>query len=225
MEFRSAFSRLLPVAFLSLLVAVGCGSSPANSVQSNTPSSSNKTLTSLTVVPGNVSLNVNAAQQFTVTGTYSDGSQANVTSSAAWASSNAAVATVTASGLLSAIAPGTATATANVGTAGATASVTVSATAKTLTSIIITPSQLSIPQGVTQQLTATGNYSDNTQADLTSTVVWNTSNGSVATVSSTGALYCRRLWHGYHYRQRQSHRRNPASRGHRDRYKRRHLAL
>jgi hypothetical protein len=38
-------------------------------------------------------------------------------------------------------------------------------------------------------LTATGNYSDNTQADLTGTVVWNSSNGQVATVSATGALY------------------------------------
>ncbi len=134
-------------------------------------------------------MNVNAAQQFTVTGTYSDGSQTNVTSSATWASSNAAVATVNASGLLNAIAPGTATATASVGTVSATTSVTVNAPAKNLTSITITPSQLSIPQGVTQQLTATGNYSDNTQADLTGSVVWSSSNGKVATVSPTGALY------------------------------------
>jgi hypothetical protein len=189
MGFRSAFSWLLPVIFLNLLVAVGCGSSPAKSAV-NTPSpSNNKTLTSLTLVPVNVSLNVNAVQQFTVTGTYNDGSQTDVTSSATWASSNAAVATVNASGLLNAIAPGTAMATASVGTVGATASVTVNATPKNLTSITITPSQLSIPQGVTQQLAATGHYSDNTQADLTGAVIWNSSNGKVATVSPTGALY------------------------------------
>ena len=38
-------------------------------------------------------------------------------------------------------------------------------------------------------MTATGNYSDDTQADLTGTVVWNSSNGKVATINSAGALY------------------------------------
>ena len=221
MRFRSAISWLLPVTFMNLLMAAGCGSSPANSSPSP---SNNKTLSSLTLIPVNVSLNVNAAQQFTVTGTYSDGSQTNVTSSATWASSNAAVAAVNASGLLNAIAPGTATATATVGTVSANTSVTVNAPVKSLTSITITPSQLSIPRGATQQLTATGNYSDNSQADLTASVVWSSSNGQVATISPTGALM-RRHRPGYGYRQRQFHHSNAGSRGHRGWYKRRHLAL
>jgi hypothetical protein len=42
--------------------------------------------------------------------------------------------------------------------------------------------------GGTQQLTATGNYSNNTQANLTASVNWATSNGNVASISSTGVI-------------------------------------
>ncbi len=144
-------------------------------------------MTSLTLTPKSVSLNVDATQQFNVTGTYSDGSQADVTNSATWSLSNPNVAKVNASGLLNAISPGTATATANVGTLNTTASVTITPLVP-LSSIAILPNQLSIAVGGKQQLTATGTFGDNTQADLTGTTAWTSSNATVATISPAGEL-------------------------------------
>ena len=169
---------------LALVALVGCGGSGAASSDKKSPA----ILTSITIAPSSVALNVGAAQQLTVDGAYSDGTHADVTSLAAWATSNAAIMTVNAGGLLNAIASGTATVTATVSTSSATAPVTINPPAKTLTSINITPNQLSIPQGTQQQLGATGHYSDNSQADLTTTVTWNSSNGNVATFSATGDL-------------------------------------
>jgi hypothetical protein len=145
-------------------------------------------LSSISVAPNTVNLTVSATQQLTVTGNYSDGSQAIVTNSATWKSSDASVAAVDTSGLLAAVTAGTATITSNVGSISATASVTVSAVQKTLNSITISPGQLALSQGSTRQLTSTGKYSDGTQSDLTSTVSWISSNPATATVAATGLL-------------------------------------
>ena len=56
------------------------------------------TLTSIAVTPANPSILIGASQQFTATGTYSDGSTQNLTSQATWTSSNTGVATINASG-------------------------------------------------------------------------------------------------------------------------------
>ena len=53
---------------------------------------SGRTLTSVTVTPANPSMVVASSQQFAATGTYSDGSTQNLTTSATWSSSNSAVA-------------------------------------------------------------------------------------------------------------------------------------
>ncbi len=55
---------------------------------------SGRTLTSVTVTPANPSMVVASSQQFAATGTYSDGSTQNLTTSATWSSSNSAVAAV-----------------------------------------------------------------------------------------------------------------------------------
>ena len=56
----------------------------------------------------------------------------------------------------------------------------------TLNSIAVTPGNPSINTGVTQQFTATGNYSDGSTQNLTSQTTWTSSNTSVATINSTG---------------------------------------
>src|SRR5580698_11402055 len=52
------------------------------------------TLKSLAVTPANPTLAKNATQQFTATGTFSDGSTQNLSSSVAWSSATPAVATI-----------------------------------------------------------------------------------------------------------------------------------
>jgi phospholipase C len=58
--------------------------------------------------------------------------------------------------------------------------------AATLNSIVVTPANSTVPQGMTQQFRATGTYSDNSTRDLTSTAQWSSSVTNVATISATG---------------------------------------
>jgi outer membrane protein assembly factor BamB len=55
-------------------------------------------------------------------------------------------------------------------------------------SIAVTPSNLSIVNGTTVQLTATGTYSGGSTRDLTTQVVWSSSDITKATVSATGLV-------------------------------------
>ncbi len=60
----------------------------------------------------------------------------------------------------------------------------VTVTPPTLSSITVTPASASILVGNTRQFTATGNYSDGTMQNLTSTATWSSTLPSVATVST-----------------------------------------
>jgi len=62
----------------------------------------------------------------------------------------------------------------------------VTVTAPVLQSITITPASPSLAKGLTQQLTATGNYQNGSTQNLTASVTWSSSIGSVATVSVSG---------------------------------------
>ncbi len=55
----------------------------------------------------------------------------------------------------------------------------------TLVSISITPYSTTVVHGQTQQFIATGSYSNDSTADLTSSVAWSTSNALVSTISNT----------------------------------------
>jgi hypothetical protein len=163
-----------------LLVATGCSSS-----SSSTPAAN---LTGLSITPATVSLQVGGAQQLTATGTYSDGSTQNVTASASWVSSVGTTATVTNSGLVSAVATGTTRITATYGGKTATRDVTVSPATVTLTSIAIGPNPAAVDVGFTLQLAVTGTFSDSSTLDLTGEASFISSTTSVATVSAGGLV-------------------------------------
>ena len=140
------------------------------------------------VTPSTASLNISATQQLKANATYSDRSTSDVTSTASWASSNSAVATVSNTGLVTAVAPGSANITVTDGGQTATAAITVNAPQRVLTSIAITPQGGAIGVGTTLQLTATGNYNDSSTSDLTSTAAWSSSATAIATVNTTGLV-------------------------------------
>ncbi len=140
-------------------------------------------LISISITPSIASIAAGYTQQFTATGTYSDGSTQNLTATARWMSSASSVATVS-GGLATGVAQGTATITATSGTINGSAPLTVSAAV--LTSISVSPASPSIAAGTTQQFTATGNYSDGSTQNLTSTATWSSSQTSVATVAAGG---------------------------------------
>jgi uncharacterized protein YjdB len=77
------------------------------------------TLKSIAVAPAAPSIGLNATQQFSATGTYSDGTTQNITGNVLWASSNTSAATINASsGLATGVSAGTTQITATQGGAG-----------------------------------------------------------------------------------------------------------
>ena len=143
-------------------------------------------LVSIAVTPANPSIAKGTSQQFTATGTYSDSSTQNLTTSVTWASSAPAVASISnaagSEGLASGVSAGNTTISATLGSVSGSTTLTV--TVANLVSIAITPATPSIAKGTSQQFTATGTYSDSSTQNLTTSVTWGTSLGSVATISN-----------------------------------------
>jgi len=143
------------------------------------------TLTSITVTPATPSAPPGTTVQFHSTGTYSDNSTQDLTSTATWASSNTTGATITAAGLATAGTAGQST-TISATSGAISGSTTLTVTAATLKSITVTPASSSAVAGTTVQFHATGTYSDNSTQDLTATAPWASSNTAGATITSAG---------------------------------------
>ena len=105
----------------------------------------NPGLVSIAVTPANPSIAVGKQQQFTATGTYSDGSKKDLTSSANWTSSAPSVATISSGGLATGVAAGTTTIQAALATVHGSTGLTV--TAPPSFTISASPSSLSVAQG------------------------------------------------------------------------------
>jgi len=98
-----------PVAtLLALGTMTGCsgGSSGGQGPTSYSPPSSAPSLQSVSVTPGTASVLAGKTQQFTATGTYSDGSTQDLSSTASWSSSDTTVATVNSAGLATTLSEG-----------------------------------------------------------------------------------------------------------------------
>lgn len=104
-----------------------------------------------------------------------------------WTSNNPTVAVVSGSGLVSAVAVGQATITADCG--GPIAQVVVQVTPVPVSSVIITPNQLTILVGQQQQLSATPYDSAGNVLSLQGRqIIWTSNNLPVATVSAQGVV-------------------------------------
>ena len=136
---------------------------------------------SVGVSPASVSIDVGETTTLTISVTYSDGS---TDSDVGWSSLDESVATVTSSGVVTGVAPGSVTiaATANRDTGKlATSQVTI----VSVTSVGVSPTSVSIGIGATTTLTATVTYSD---GSTDSDVSWTSSDTSVVIVSSIGVV-------------------------------------
>ena len=98
------------------------------------------TLSTVTLAPSTPSIAVGKTQQMTATGTYDNSTTQTITDSASWASSDVAIATVSATGLVTGVVSGSATISATLG--GVSGSTTVNVTVANLASISI---QLYLP--------------------------------------------------------------------------------
>ena len=144
----------------------------------------NPALVSLTISPMSAALPLGTSQQFTATGTYTDGSTQDLTGSVTWASDSPAIAAVGTGGLVIGNAMGTANISASSGTVANSTGITV--TAPILLSLTISPGSATIAKGTSQQFTATGTYANGNTQNLTSAVNWSSSAPSVAVIAARG---------------------------------------
>ncbi|MEZ8719077.1 Ig-like domain-containing protein [Vibrio splendidus] len=147
----------------------------------------NATVTSLTVTPSQVLVAKGQTQQLLATATYSDGTSSDVSRSVTWTPDEPQTATVTPTGLLSGDTVATTTVEAFLD--GVTSNtVDVEVTNAIVTSLTVTPSQVLVAKGQTQQLLATATYSDGTSSDVSRSVTWTPDEPQTATVTPTGLL-------------------------------------
>jgi len=145
-------------------------------------------LVSLAVSPASASVALGSTVQFTATGTFTDGSTQNLTTSVQWSSTNPAVAGINANGTPG-LAVGMVLGTSSISAASGSisASSTLSVTNAVLSSLAVTPATVSIAQGTTVQFAATGTFTDGTTQNLTTFVQWASANPSVAGINVNGA--------------------------------------
>jgi trimeric autotransporter adhesin len=165
------------VLFLSVAVAglslSACSSTPVSAT------------TITTVAVTGITPFIGSTAQYACTVTFSDSTTQDVTSKATWVSSNTAVLTVSSSGIVTAVAPGTAILEATYQGVAGTIAITVT-TGATVSSVAVNGTVPAI--GSTSQFTSTATFSDGTTQDVTSTAAWVSFNAAVARVSSSGVV-------------------------------------
>jgi uncharacterized protein YjdB len=139
-------------------------------------------LISIAVTPSNSTIVKQTTEQFAATGTFSDDSTQDLTDRVTWASDTTAVATITAAGLATALSAGSSNISATLG--GIEGSTVLSVIPAPLSSITVAPEDPSVPKGKTEPFTATGHFDDGSSQDITSQVLWTSTNSAVASVSN-----------------------------------------
>ncbi len=151
---------------------------------STTLTVTNATLVSIAVTPASPSIAKGTTQQLIATGTFSDNTTQDLSTQATWNSSNTSAATISSSGLATAVGAGSTLVSATMG--GIAGSDALTVTPATLLSISVTPTNPSMAKGTALQFAATGIYSDNTTQNLTTSVSWSSSSTGVATINASG---------------------------------------
>jgi phage tail sheath protein FI len=132
-------------------------------------------LKSITITPANPTAPTGENVQFKATGNYSDGTTADLTGSANWTNATA--------GLAKAVAGAT---TIQASWESVNGSTTLTGAAAALVSIAISPSNVAIASGATQQFKAQATYSDGSTSDVTGSVSWSASPPAVASINTSG---------------------------------------
>ena len=140
-------------------------------------------LTSLSITPATATTAIGGTVSFSATAALSDGTHQDVTGSAGWSSSSAAV-SIAATGLAQALASGTATITATLGSLRATATLTI--VQGSLASLAISPTNPTLGAGSSQQFTAIGTFTGGAIADMTRTCAWSSSDSSALAIAPSG---------------------------------------
>jgi uncharacterized protein YjdB len=176
-----------PASGLAVGLAVGTctiGASFQGVTGSATLTVSDAILAAIEVTPSAPTIADGTTLQFVATGLFTDGTDLPLISDVTWLSSAPAVASISPTGLATAIAPGTTIITAIF--QGVTGSATFTVTPATLAAVEVTPSVSMLADGTTLQFVATGLFTDGTEQPLVDGVTWLSSAPAVASVSPTG---------------------------------------
>lgn len=148
-------------------------------------------LVSIEIDPVTASVQEGSTIQLTARGTFSDGNTHDLTGAdgLTWESSNVAIATVSADGLVTGVSVGTTNIAARAQGKSVTASVQVVPTL-TLVSIAVSPDPVTVNVGDTITFTANGTFSDGNSRPLNQAdgLTWVSSDDTVATVNATGEV-------------------------------------
>ena len=185
MKTKIAWKQGWIAALLALLVILAACSDDESASDRVAAKGLGISVTSIALTPSGTSTQAGFTVSITATATFDDASTGDVTGLVSWSSGAPAVASVSSGGVVTGLTTGSSTITATDSKSGVSNSVTISVAG--LNSIVITPRSNAVPLGAaTVFLTATGNYSDASTADLTSMVSWNSSNTGVVTVAAGG---------------------------------------
>lgn len=139
---------------------------------------------SIAVTPVNPSILSLSSTVFKATGTYSDGTTADISSLATWSSSQTGVATIAAGGAATTLAQGAALIGAALdGVVGAT---NLKVTGGNLTGVAISPTNIRLINGTSVRMTATGTFSNGSTRDITGVVAWSVADTTKANLLPAG---------------------------------------
>lgn len=141
-------------------------------------------LKSITLSPTNPTLLTLSTRRLAVTGTYSDGLTADLSSQVTWTSSDTDIATIAGDGTATALKPGSATISATLGSVSATTNL--KATGGYLTGISVSPAAVTLVKDTAGRISATGTFSNGSTRDITGAVTWTPIDASLATVTLAG---------------------------------------
>ncbi len=139
----------------------------------------------IAITPANQTIPKGATLKLTATGTYSDRTTQPLDAVVTWHTTQAAVAAIDTEGMVTGVSQGVAQMSATYQGVTGNAAVTVGQPA--LVSVALSPNPSSLPLGESEQLTATGSYSDGSSQDLTQSAAWS-STGSASAGNSPGLI-------------------------------------
>lgn len=147
------------------------------------------TLQSIAVTPTNSSIaGLSKTVTFTATGSYSNGTTADVTTQVVWESSLPSVATIIAgSGVATTVAQGTTSISATMSGVIGKTNLTVTTAALINNGLKLSSGNLSQNAGSTNQLKVTATFTDNSTQDVTASCDWTSSNTLIATVGNNAS--------------------------------------
>ena len=158
-------------------------------------------LSGISVAPGTSSVTSGGGRQYVATGTFSDGTQQDLTLIAGWSATDGAVASVSSFGYAAAVGPGQTSVSATLNAQTGSSSLLVNPGTLTRIDIcaatvsnplsncppldpVTPPPPISFAKQAPYGLIAIGTFADGSRQDLTSSVQWSSGNSSVATISN-----------------------------------------